>query len=332
LNHKDTISVPAFELPHSSYLSEEARQILIAAAAAPAWAPAKDASIDDIRRGFDAHTAAPRLKNAKTRYAVHIEEKVFGGVRTDVVVPSKGVAPHNDDRVLINLHGGGFRAGAGMGGLVESIPIAATAQIKVVSVDYRMSPEYQHPAATEDVARVYTKLLERYRPECIGIYGCSAGGVLSAMVAAWLASQGLPRPGALGLLCACAEASLGGGDSIFVATAAQGRAPPPPLPNPPTVFAPVAYIGNADRSDPHLFPAMADAVLAAFPPTLVITGSRDFEMSAATYTHRRLLAAGVAAELIVWDGLGHGFFYDVDLPESWECFDSVSRFFQARLG
>jgi acetyl esterase/lipase len=77
---------------------------------------------------------------------------------------------------------------------------------------------------------------------------------------------------------------------------------------------------------------MADAVLAAFPPTLVITGSRDFEMSAATYTHRRLLAAGVAAELIVWDGLGHGFFYDVDLPESRECFDSVSRFFQARLG
>jgi monoterpene epsilon-lactone hydrolase len=332
LSDKVTISVPAFELPPSSYLSEEARESVIAAATTPGWVPGKDATIADIRRGFDMHTAAPRLKRAQARYAVMVEEQRLGGVRVDVVVPDDGVAPENRDRVLINLHGGGFRAGGGLGGLVESIPISATAQIKVISVDYRMSPEHQHPAASEDVAQVYTRLLEDYRPECIGIYGCSAGGVLTAMAVAWIAGKGMPRPGALGLLCACADATLGGGDSLFTATAAQGRTPPPSTPNPPLVFAPLAYIGDADRTDPLLCPVASDVVLAAFPPTLVVTASRDFEMSAATYAHRRLLAAGVTAQLIVWDGLGHGFFYDVDLPESRECFASVSRFFRTHLG
>lgn len=329
---KETVSVPAFELPYSSYLAEETRKKLIAAAAVPLWVPAKDDSIEQIRRGFDEHQAGPNLERARARYAVHVTEKLFDGVRTDVIVPAISIPPENRERVLINLHGGGFRVGGGMGGLVESIPIAVTARMMVVTVDYRMSPEHQHPAASEDVAKVYVGLLDRFRSGCIGIYGCSAGGTLSAMSAAWIASKGLPRPGALGLLSACADASLGGGDSLYVGTAAQGRSAPPPQPNPPIMFVPAAYIGSGSRTDPLVAPVTSDTVLAAFPPTLIVTGSRDFEMSAATYTHRRLLAAGARAELIVFDGLGHGFFYDCELEESRECFGSVSRFFHAHLG
>jgi hypothetical protein len=32
-------------------------------------------------------------------------------------------------------------------------------------------------------------------------------------------------------------------------------------------------------------------------------------------THRELVNAGVAAGLYMWDGLGHAFFYNIDLPE-----------------
>ena len=82
------------------------------------------------------------------------------------------------------------------------MPIAALGRIKVVSLDYRQGPEHRHPAASEDVAAAYRELLKTYRPENIGIYGCSAGGMLAGMSVAWFQRHGLPRPGAVGILCA----------------------------------------------------------------------------------------------------------------------------------
>ena len=104
----------------------------------------------------------------------------MGGIVVDVVTPAEGIAPENADRVLINLHGGGFVTGARSASLVESVPMAALMRIKVISVDYRMGPEHQFPAASEDVAAVYRDLLKQYDADHIGLYGCSAGGLLAA--------------------------------------------------------------------------------------------------------------------------------------------------------
>src|SRR4029077_6581875 len=75
----------------------------------------------------------------------------------------------------------------------------AVGRFKVVTVDYRQGPEHVYPAASEDVAAVYKDLLKTYRTENIGSYGCSAGGVLTGQVAAWLLDKGLPSPGVLGI-------------------------------------------------------------------------------------------------------------------------------------
>src|SRR3546814_1842513 len=80
---------------------------------------------------------------------------------------------------------GAFLVGAGLNSLAESIPVAGTMGIKVVSIDYRMAPEYAFPSASNDVEAVYAELLKQYRPRDIGIYGCSAGGILTAMTMAW---------------------------------------------------------------------------------------------------------------------------------------------------
>jgi len=79
-------------------------------------------------------------------------------------------------------------------------------------------------------------------------------------------------------------------------------------------------------------PAVSLATLAKFPPTLVITGTRDFAMSAAVYTATRLTDAGVDAELHVWEGLFHGFFYNPDVPESRDCYRVIVGFFNRHLG
>ena len=73
---------------------------------------------------------------------------------------------------------------------------------RVVSLDYRQGPKYRFPAASEDVAAVYAHLLKDHAPRDVGIYGCSAGGMLAAMSVAWFEKHNLPRPGAVGILCA----------------------------------------------------------------------------------------------------------------------------------
>ena len=75
-----------------------------------------------------------------------------------------------------------------------------------------------------------------------------------------------------------------------------------------------------------------DALLAQFPPTLLVTSTRGMEYSSAINSHNALVRAGVDAELHVWDGLPHAFWYNSDLPESREVYDVIARFFDLHFG
>ena len=48
--------------------------------------------------------------------------------------------------------------------------------------------------------------------------------------------------------------------------------------------------------------------------------------------HRALLRAGVEADLHVFDGLGHCFYYDDAMPESQDAYQTMIRFFRKHLG
>ena len=87
------------------------------------------------------------------------------------------------------------------------------------------------------------------------------------------------------------------------------------------------YFAGTDSNDPLVAPASSPEVLAKFPPTLIVTGTRAFELSNAVYTHAQLVKHGVDADLHVWEGMFHGFFYNPDVPESRECYDVIVRFF-----
>src|SRR3546814_4106261 len=67
------------------------------------------------------------------------------------------------------------------------------------------------------------------------------------------------------------------------------------------------YFNGTSPVDPLVFPARSLALLAKFPPTLLVTATRDFALSSTVYTHSRLVAQGVDAELHVWEGLPHAF-------------------------
>jgi monoterpene epsilon-lactone hydrolase len=342
VSSEGTVRVPEFSVPLSRYMSDEARRKFIETAKKPRpKQTATKPSITERRRNYDA-VYQPIVERARAAWPVRVQSTLIGGVPTQVVTPVTGISDRNARRVLINLHGGGFIVGAGLGGLTESIPVSGLMGIKVVSVDYRMAPEHQFPSASEDVQAVYVELLKQYRPVDIGIYGCSAGGILSAMSIAWLHHQKLPLPGAVGIFSAGAFSNFSaspadpntwGGDSRYFAPPLVGQMPLPIENTPPAALGgAMDYTANVAKDDPLASPALAPAVLKAFPPTLLITGTRAYDLSAAAETHRRLTKVDVEADLHVWDGMGHCFFYDSDLPESREAYAVIAKFFDAHLG
>ncbi|MBY0510575.1 MAG: alpha/beta hydrolase [Rhodospirillaceae bacterium] len=327
-----TLHVPAFSYPLSEFMSPElkkayARQV----ADLPTWPgpPAMDAPMDVWKtywKQYDEIIMAPSLKRWREIYPVTIEPKVYGGVRTEIIVPKGGVAPENKNRVLINLHGGGFYTGAGAGGQQESIPVAGRMKIKVVTVDYRMAPQHKFPAASEDVATVYRELLKDYKPGNIGIYGCSAGGSLTSQAAAWFQTHNLPNPGGIGVFCA----GGGGGPGDMSPWGAGGVFTPP---KPRTGAVTPGYMASADKNDPMAAPVKSDAVMAKFPPTLLVSGTRAGDLSPAAYMHTRLLKNGVDAELYVIEGGWHGVFnQQPDTPESRDTYDYIAKWFDSHLG
>jgi epsilon-lactone hydrolase len=321
-----TVSVPAQSVPMTPYLSPEARAY-VTQHLFDMQAPERLVQDNGVPRFMTGYLARQRELYPHTRTDTKI-----AGVHVYDYTPRSGVATANRKRVLINLHGGGF-SGCWPGcAELEAIPIASVAAIRVVSVDYREGPEHKHPAASEDVAAVYRELLKTYRAENIGIFGCSAGGMLTAMSVAWFQQHGLPRPGAVGIFCAGAGAPKGistfEGDAAYTAgplgelRVPQGGGAPPPA----------GYFAGTDAADPLVAPINSPQVLAKFPPTLLITGTRGFELSSAIYTHTQLVKNGVDARLHVWEGLFHGFFYNPDVPESQDCYRVIADFFARNLG
>jgi acetyl esterase/lipase len=247
------------------------------------------------------------LDRLKARYRVVVEPGITGSVATTTIMPADGVSHANRHRVLINVPGPDITAGDR--GQIESIAISALGRIKVVSVNYKNVPAGAFPAARAGVPEVYAALLKEYRPEAIGIFGC-AGGALEEL--GWLQGQGLPMPGAVAVLSAPPTREAAGGDSARLFAAITGNA-----------------VRASTRDDAQ---GLSAEQMAKFPPTLLLAATRDVFLSPIVAAHARLVALQVPADLHVWEGLGHAFFFDPDFPESREAYDVIVRFFTARLG
>jgi acetyl esterase/lipase len=320
-----TTPMPATDLPYSGFASDAAKvRFAELLAETRAGIGPNPSDVADQRRFYQRYNDA-RLAEVQRLYPAKVSEQTLAGVAVHNVEPAGGIAPAQRQRVLINLHGGAFMWGAGSGALVEAIPIAAVSGMRVVTVDYRLAPEHTYPAAVDDVEAVYRELLTQYPAANIGIYGCSAGGVLTAQATARLLRKQLPAPGAIGMFCG--TGLLFRGDSGTLGQLAVGS---PPMAADGGASLP--YLATAQADDVVAYPMQSPELLARFPPSLLLAGGRDFALSALTTAQRRLLSAGVDARLIVFDGLWHAFFVFPELPESQEAYARIAGFFDQQLG
>ena len=264
-----------------------------------------------ILDGSPAPPAAGGSKEtARKIYPVVEESQKIGGVGVTVYSP-KTIPAKNRNKVAME-----FEMDA------EAIAVASLGQMKVIKVNYRGGgPSIP---GNEDIVAVYRELLKTYNPKSIGMFGASGGCTLAQTTILWLPQQKLPLPGAVGL-GTCSGGSNPGdarytmnGLDAGLSSAFSGQAPYHP--------------GNLARK-PGEPPATAldGDIPKGYPPAFLLSGTRDMCLSQTVLLHRKLLQAGVEADLNVFEGMWHFFWNDPSLPESREAMTALANFFNRHL-
>ena len=275
-----------------------------------------------------AEGAGPAALALAEEYGIKVEEGELGGIRTYTLTPRK-LDEDKADKVVFYIHGGGYILGHGVAGIGEGVLMAGLEGYKVVCVDYRMAPEHPYPAAIDDAFRAYKALLETTPSENVVVFGTSTGGAMTLILGIQAARAGVPQPAALIAGTPWADltktgdtyVTMEGVDNILgtyeglIRTAAE------------------LYAGKTDMKDPLLSPVYAaDAALAKFPPTLLVSGTRDLFLSNTVRMHEKLLLADRHAELIVYEALSHAQYYlNPKAPETKTHYRLLGKFLERVL-
>lgn len=213
------------------------------------------------------------------------------------------------DRVLLYLHGGGYVSGSPMSHRSLTGELSRAANMRVLSVDYRLAPEHPFPAGLDDAVAAYQWLLAQgIAPSRVAIGGDSAGGGLTVATLLALRERGLPQPAAAVCLSPWVDLEISGESHRTCAHLdpmlwSEGF---PPLVK--------HYAGEHDPRHPMISPLHAE--LSGLAPLLVQVGTREVLLDDARRLSERITAAGGRVELEIWDHMIHVFQLFRFLPEA----------------
>lgn len=316
-------TIAAREVPVPETVSPVLREAI-----APAWnPPVVPRNADEWRtlaRQRD-ELRAKQLPELRERLGVKVEETKIAGVRVYRVRPAS-ISPAHRGRLLVHLHGGAYVFSGGETATYEAILMAGHGGIEVLSVDYRMPPDAPFPAALDDAAAVWREVIRKNPANKTGMFGTSAGGGLTLATVLKLKELKVPLPGALMAGTPWSDLTKTG-DTYFTNEMIDNV-----LGTNDGMLDGAArlYANGRDLKDPLLSPVYGD--LSGFPPTLLLSGTRDLFLSNTVRTHRKLREGGAVVDLIVYEGQSHGQYMIVNrAPESGEAFRETARFFDKHL-
>jgi len=315
--------LPARSIPVPTSVSTVVQRAIAAPIVIDAPLPAGRAALKRTIAQIDAGEVAAVERLLRTYPARIVHDRIAG-------VPVYWVTPSNADpglrrRLLVHVHGGAYALFGGFAALREAVLVAHYARTAVLSIDYRMPPDHPYPAALDDTIAVWRDLVHGHDPHAMALFGTSAGGGLTLAAVQKMRALGVPLPAAL--FAGTPWADLARDDDTQFTNAGLDDV----LTNTEDLatFARL-YAGDHDLRDPGISPIHGD--FHGFPPTILISGTRDLLLSMTVRTHRKLRAAGVVADLNVFEGLSHAQYLLLDeAPESAEAFGDVATFFDRHL-
>ena len=256
---------------------------------------------------------ADRLANADVMAALagplqevaRVEDRIVPGAQP---IPIRVYWPEagKDLPAVVYYHGGGWVFGS-LDGVDRSCRALANASgCVIISVDYRLAPEYKFPAAVDDADAALRYVAEHAEefdidPNRIAVGGDSAGGNLAATVCLVARDRGGPKIAFQLLVYPVTDyeddrpSSHEFAEGYFLTTAMMDY------------FWGHYLVRPEDGTHPHASPIKAES-LADLPPAFVITAECDPIRDQGEAYAQRLRESGVPAAVQRYDGAIHAFF------------------------
>ncbi|RFU27461.1 hypothetical protein B7463_g8863, partial [Scytalidium lignicola] len=284
--------------------------------------------IPGLRQGFDEKMAPGEVELLK-KYGLQTKEITIAGIPVVVIEPPF-IKPEKEKKILFNIFGGAFVMGSPRDR--AALTMAAELGVRVYSINYTKSPEARYPAARDQCLAVYRELVQKgplgaspINPEEIYTMGSSSGAQVLVSMLLMARREGLPMPTAGLYLCTPALDLSGAGDSMVSNANDRDIMPVSLLSGMVSQnYAPEGI----NPKDPLYSPIYADYD-ACFPPTVITVGTRDFALSNGVRFYWKLREAGVKVELLVSEGMWHGFNWDPIIPEALRARAAVIEFLEA---
>lgn len=287
----------------------------------PSWFPISDKQIIEGRKKFNASEAVQEQKMIK-QFHLQVDSAKIAGVPVLIIRPET-VNPIYRNAVAFNIHGGGFIIGTARDR--SALLVAGKLGITVYSVDYTPAPEAKYPIAINQCLAVYKEMIAKFDPGHMLAISSSAGGEIMVAMINRAAKENLPLMKAQILFTPGVDLT-GNGDS---GVANDGRDVVSKKMSVRSVHD--FYLGGANASNPEVSPVYAP-IAKNFPATVITTGTRDLLESNGIRFFWKLQNANVESELLVQEGMWHGFHWEWNMPESVQTMKSVSKFVARVLG
>ena len=245
-----------------------------------------------------------------------------GGVAAEWVT-AEGAS---DSRVVLYFHGGGYIIGSPRTHRAMLAHLSRDAEARVLSLDYRLAPEFPFPAPVEDSVAAYRWLLdEGFDPARIALGGDSAGGGLTVAALVQIRYLGLPTPGAG--VCISPWVDMEGlGESMDTRAKAD-----PMVGKENLMISAKTYLGGADPRAPLAAPLYAD--LRELPPILIQVGDAEVLLDDSTRLAGVAREAGVKVQMDVWDDMIHVWhLFAPILPEGKQAIKQAGNFIKKNTG
>ena len=263
------------------------------------------------------HAIKQDLENFPIPTEIEIKTTMLDKIPAEWIIPPNSIKDH----IILHIHGGGWILGSPLLARRITSAIAKATNLKILSIDYRLAPEYPFPTPLEDCVNAYNWLLSNgYKSEHIIIAGESAGGNLTLATLLKLRDLGIDLPA--GAFCLSPATDFTFSDDSFFKNAATD----PGLAEVGIFWWFVAYLAGEDPRNPYISPLFGD--LSGLPPILIQASSCEMLYSDAFRFVEKAKNVGVNAILQAWDEMPHvfqGTRFEL-LPEAEEAINKIAKF------